>query len=611
MATDDCDICLLYVRLKHPTTDTLNRALLESKLCSTILNYDIIRTSPTPAFRVKIRKSLLHNAITHARTNQCVADIWGGTTAPSLPRAARTPSTTHYAAGEQQSLTITCWNCRGLSTGIPYLNHILDSGSDIVVLSEHWLWPYELHKLSEIHPGYQGMGVADSRLTETSDNLQRGCGGVGMVWKKSLDVTPMMDIQSDRICGIRIKKSSENDDTWISVIGVYLPCLDLGVDLYRDSLIELERVISESECWGPVIVAGDFNAHLGPTWGTRAHSDPNLQGILSWYMDYRSSIRLRQHVSYSFPLGRGVRQGSILSPALFLLVMDPLLRHLQSQSIGASVNSTYAGGYLHADDIRTLASNPTTLEAQISPVTKFTKENFLSLNASKCEVVVFNKSTIKTFDKNLVFEAYSFPVKEEAKCLGYLWKQNLSSLPMIEDRIQKARKAFFQLGSVYAFQGSLSPVSASAIVQTCVLPILLYGVENWVMSSESTKKLERFQGEVAKRILQMPKWYSNKAACIVLGWNSIHSMCTIRKLKFLHRVMSNEESICYRAFSAMVDDVEALSLVRECRELEERYSSNFTTQILEAAEHLDGVCVLREAEKYIIKKDQASLLAEV
>ena len=288
----------------------------------------------------------------------------------------------------------------------------------------------------------------------------------------------------------------------------------------------------------------------------------------SWYTDCRSSIRLRQHVSSSFPVGRGVRQGSILSPALFLLVMDPLLRHLQSQSIGASVNSTYAGGYLHVDDIRTLVSNPTTLEAQISLVTKFTKENFLSLNASKCEVVVFNKSTIKTFDKNLVFEAYSFPVKEEAKCLGYLWKQNLSSLPMIEDWIQKARKAFFQLGSVYAFQGSLSPVSASSFVQTCVLPILLYGVENWVMSSESTKKLERFQGEVAKRILHMPKWYSNKAACIALGWNSIHSMCTIRKLKFLHRVMTNEESICHRTFSAMVNDVEALSLVHECRELE-------------------------------------------
>ena len=79
------------------------------------------------------------------------------------------------------------------------------------------------------------------------------------------------------------------------------------------------------------------------------------------------------------------------------------------------------------------------------------------------------------------------------------------------------------------------------------------------------------EGEIAKRILQLPKSYSNTAAIVALGWNSLHSVCTIRKLKFLHRVMTNEESICHRAFSAMVDDVETLSLVRECRELEERY----------------------------------------
>ena len=58
-------------------------------------------------------------------------------------------------------------------------------------------------------------------------------------------------------------------------------------------------------------------------------------------------------------------------------------------------------------------------------------------------------------------------------------------------------------------------------------------------------------------------------------------------------------------YSAMVDDVEALSLVRECRELEERYQSDFTIRILEAAEHLDSACVL------IVNNDQALLLAEV
>ena len=79
--------------------------------------------------------------------------------------------------------------------------------------------------------------------------------------------------------------------------------------------------------------------------------------LRSWYSDGRSSVRLGQHVSPPFALGRGVRQGPVLSPALFLLIMDPLLRQLQTLTIGASVNNMYAGGFLHADDIRTLAPN--------------------------------------------------------------------------------------------------------------------------------------------------------------------------------------------------------------------------------------------------------------
>ena len=80
-------------------------------------------------------------------------------------------------------------------------------------------------------------------------------------------------------------------------------------------------------------------------------------------------------------LERGVRQGSILSPSLFLLIMDPLLKQLQSMSL----NKLYAGAYLHAD-IRTLSKN---LSAQITAVTRFTSENLLQLNVSKCEIVTF------------------------------------------------------------------------------------------------------------------------------------------------------------------------------------------------------------------------------
>ena len=75
---------------------------------------------------------------------------------------------------------------------------------------------------------------------------------------------------------------------------------------------------------------------------------------------------------------------------------------------------------------------------------------------------------------------------------------------------------------------------------------------------------------IAKRILQLPKWYS-QYSCYHSTWLELSPLVsTIRKLRFLHRVMTNEISICHSTFSTMVDDVEKLSCVRECRELEER-----------------------------------------
>ena len=170
------------------------------------------------------------------------------------------------------TIRITTWNCRGLSTAGPYLEE-LAKVSDIIVLEEHWLWPYCLCKLDSLLDGFSAFGCSDKRLAEGSSlSLNRGCGGVAILWRKHLLSTPVTAIQSDRIVAIQLPLE---DSASLSIIGVNLPSTDHPASEYSDYLLDLESTISSFQACGPTLVAGDFNAHLGHLGCNRNNDSPN------------------------------------------------------------------------------------------------------------------------------------------------------------------------------------------------------------------------------------------------------------------------------------------------------------------------------------------------
>ena len=142
-------------------------------------------------------------------------------------------------------------------------------------------------------------------------------------------------------------------------------------------------------------------------------------------------------LSRSYPVERGVKKGSVLSPALFLLVMDPLLSKLQSSGMGLSINNFYAGGFLHADDIRTVATSPESVEDQVTTVNMFGSENFLQLNINKCEIVPFSHSNKSGQRPHCKVRGMVIPVRSEAKCLGYWWRSDLLASKSVSENIGK------------------------------------------------------------------------------------------------------------------------------------------------------------------------------
>ena len=118
---------------------------------------------------------------------------------------------------------------------------------------------------------------------------------------------------------------------------------------------------------------------------------------------------------------------------------------------------------------------------------------------------------------------------KSARCLGVQWRRDLSANDSVNINISKARRAFFRLGSTGAFHGKLNPLSASSIFETCIIPILLFGSETWLLDNTCLQALERFQCEIGRRIL-------NTIQNLQLDWVFNGLLC---QLEFCYRSSVN------------------------------------------------------------------------
>ena len=156
------------------------------------------------------------------------------------------------------------------------------------------------------------------------------------------------------------------------------------------------------------------------------------------------------------------------------------------------------------------------VSVQVAAVNSFTNGWGLSLCLDKCAVLTschtpISQDCIKIDDTQL-------PVVTAVKCLG-VWRDFSPSRKIsIDGRINKVRAAFFLHGELGAFRGQLNPLSSRSLIESCVIPVLMYGSESWTLSKTLLNKLESFQAEVGKRILQLPKSTSNTIPLLALNW---------------------------------------------------------------------------------------------
>ena len=112
-------------------------------------------------------------------------------------------------------------------------------------------------------------------------------------------------------------------------------------------------------------------------------------------MSSRSVVHLEGEKSDSFNVEQGVAQGCSLSPILFSVFINDLLKEVEQAELGIQLSSGKTfGGMLFADDFVGVSDSKESLQKRIDVVYSYYSKWRLRANVIKSPVMVFSKDAV-------------------------------------------------------------------------------------------------------------------------------------------------------------------------------------------------------------------------
>jgi exonuclease III len=219
--------------------------------------------------------------------------------------------------------------------------------------------------------------------------------------------------------------------------------------------------------------------------------------IRNLYKEQRVIVRIGNKESKKTELGRGVRQGCCLSPILFNIYLEEMIREIEMKMKGVKIGGRTVSCVRFADDMAVLAEDQEDLEISIKRLEEACKAYGMKVNAKKTKAmsVGSEEDIVLHIDGVRVEQVSSF------KYLGSLLTEDWRCEKDVRARIGIAKEAFTRMKRVLC--GSLDLELRKRLAKCFVWSVLLYGAETWTLREHEKKKLEAFEMWMWRRMLKI------------------------------------------------------------------------------------------------------------
>ena len=262
--------------------------------------------------------------------------------------------------------------------------------------------------------------------------------------------------------------------------------------------------------------------------------------IRNLYAGQEATVRTEHGTADWFQIGKGVRQGYILSPCLFNLYAEYIMRNarLDESQAGIRIARRNSDNLRYAYDT-TLMAESKELKSRLMKVKEESEKADLKLNMQKTKIMASGPITSWQIDRETMETVTDFIF------LGSKVTVDGDCSHEIKRCLLFGRKPMTSLDSILKSKDITLQMKVH-VVKAMVFPVVMYGYESWTIKKAERQRIDAFELWCWRRLLRV-SWTARRSNQSILKEicpeYSLEGLMMKLKLQYFGHLMGRTDSL--------------------------------------------------------------------